>query len=88
MREDSVSADERANQSAKPGLLPAVAITGTGDNDTSTQSWPPNRDHAMRMADRDPAGGERPMELTAISRLMISRKRGSRKNSLMKETKK
>ena len=68
--------------SAKPGLLPAAAITGTGHNDTSVQSQPPNGDHAMRAADRDPAGGERPMELTAISRLMISSKRGSRKNSL------
>ena len=67
---------------AKTGLLPAEAITGTGDNDTSAQSQPPNGDHAMRAADRDPAGGESPMELTAISRLMISSKRGSRKNSL------
>ena len=83
MREDSVSADERLFRSAKPGLLPAAAMTGTGDNDTSVQSQPPNGDHAMRAADRDPAGGERPMELTAISRLMISSKRGSRKNSLM-----
>ena len=68
--------------SAKTGLLPAAAITGTGDNDTSAQSQPPNGDHAMRAADRDPAGCETPMELTAISRLMISSKRGSRKNSL------
>ena len=68
--------------SAKPGLLPAEAITGTGDNDTSVQSQPPNGDHAMRAVGRDPARGERPMELTAISRLMISNKRGSRKNSL------
>ena len=82
MRHDSVSADERLFQSAKPGLLPAAAMIGTGDNDTSVQSQPPNGDHAMRAADRDPAGGERPMELTAISRLMISSKRGSRKNSL------
>ena len=67
---------------AKTGLLPAEAITGTGDNDTSAQSQPPNGDHAMRAADRDPAGGERPMELKAASRLVISRKRGSRKNSL------
>ena len=63
-------------------MLPAAAITGTGDNDTSVQSQPPNGDHAMRAADRDPAGGERPMELRANSRLMTSRKRGSRKNSL------
>ncbi len=61
---------------AKTGLLPAEATTGTGNNDTSVQSQPPNGDHAMRAADRDPAGGERPMELTAISRLMISSKRG------------
>ena len=83
VRHDSVSADERLFRLAKPGLLPAAAMTGTGDNDTSVQSQPPNGDHAMRAADRDPAGGERPMELTAISRLMISSKRGSRKNSLM-----
>ena len=82
VRHDSVSADERLFRSAKPGLLPAAAMTGTGDNDTSVQSQPPNGDHAMRAADRDPAGGESPMELTAISRLMISSKRGSRKNSL------
>jgi hypothetical protein len=41
----------------------------------------------MRAADRDPARGERPMELTAISRLMISRKRGPRRNSLQPQTK-
>ena len=82
MREDSVPADERLFRLAKPGLLPAAAITDAGDNDTSAQSQPPNGDHAMRTADRDPAGGKRPMELTAISHLMISSKRGSRKNSL------
>ena len=82
MREDSVSADERVFRLAKPGLLPAAAITDAGDNDTSVQSQPPNGDHAMRAADRDPAGGERPMELKANSRLVSSRKRGSRKNSL------
>ncbi len=69
-------------RAAKTGLLPAEATTGTGDNDTSAQSQPPNGDHAMRAADRDPAGGERPMELKANSRLVSSRKRGSRKNSL------
>ncbi len=57
-------------------------MTGTGDNDTSVQSQPPNGDHAMRAAGRDPARGESPMELTANSRLMTSCKRGSRKNSL------
>ena len=88
MRDDSALAYERLFCSAIPGLRPGWAITGAGDNDTSVQSQPPNGDHAMRAADRDPAGGERPMELQANSRLMISRKRGSRKNSLMKETKK
>ncbi len=57
-------------------------MTGTGDNDTSVQSQPPNGDHAIRAADRDPAGGERPMELTAISRLMISSKRGVEEKQL------
>ena len=63
-------------------MLPAVAITDTGDNDTSVQSQPPNGDHAMRAAGRDPAWGERPMELTAISRLMISSKRGFEEKQL------
>ena len=73
-------------RAAKTGLLPAAAMTGAGDNDTSAQSQPPNGDHAMRAAGRDPAGGERPMELKANSRLMISRKRGSRKSSLRTQT--
>ena len=41
---------------------------------TSVQSQPPNGDHAMRVVGRDSAQGERPIELTATSRLMISSK--------------
>ena len=68
---------------AKTGLLPAEAITGTGDNDTSAQSQPPERGSRNEGGrQRSCRGGERPMELKAASRLVISRKRGSRKNSL------
>ena len=84
--ETTLRSTSDCSEAAKAGLLPAETITGTGDNDTSVQSQPPNGDHAMRAADRDPAGGERPMELPANSRLMISRKRGSRKNSSKNKT--
>jgi len=45
----------------KQAVAACFAITPSAYIDTSVQSQPLFRDHAMRAADRDPAGGEIPM---------------------------
>ena len=70
---------ERETVGYQHRAAPGVAMTDNGDNDTpvpsqserdSVSSAKPSQ--AMRAADRDPAGGEIPVELAATRRLMTS----------------
>ena len=73
------SSMERESAVMKCRVAPGTAKTGNRDNDTPVQSQS-ERDsvsnakpsQAMRAADREPAGGEIPVELVAASRLMTS----------------
>lgn len=74
-----LSGTERVPAAMKYRAAPGTATTGNRANDTPVQSQSERESvsstmpsQVMRTADREPAGGEIPVELVAASRLMTS----------------